>query len=111
MWLLDVNLPQGPLRLLTDLGIACDSTIRRGWRELTNGELASAAIASGFEVILTRDREFGIAPSSVGPQWPQLAIVVITIPQARESAYLEVFEAHWRRSGIVPTPGTIIEWP
>ncbi len=111
MWLLDVNLPMGLLRVLADLGMTCDSTVRRGWRELTNGELASAAVTSGFDVILTRDREFGASASKVRLQFPKLAVVVVTISQAREPAYLEAFEAHWRQRRIDPRPGTVIEWP
>ncbi len=36
MWLLDVNLPNGLIRLLQSYGIACDTTARRGGRDLTN---------------------------------------------------------------------------
>jgi hypothetical protein len=111
MWLLDVNLPTGLLRLLQGIGIACDSTIQRGWRALANGELASAAFASGFRVILTRDREFGASANSVLAQLPELAVVVVTIPQTREAAYLQAFEAKWQERRITPIPGTVVEWP
>ena len=63
MWLLDVNLPSGLAPLLHSYGIACDTTARRGWRDLTNGELAHRAFREGFRVILTRDRLFGILPA------------------------------------------------
>lgn len=111
MWLLDVNLPNGLLRLLQTAGVACDSTVRRGWREPTNGQLASAAFASGFRVILTRDREFGASASDTLSQLPEFAVVVVTIPQAREAAYLQAFETKWRERRITPVPGTVIEWP
>jgi predicted nuclease of predicted toxin-antitoxin system len=111
MWLLDVNLPNGLLRFLRDRDIDCDSTVRRGWRELTNGELTSAAFASGFYVILTRDRDFGVAASSALGRWPEIAVVVVTIPQAREHAYLEAFGAQWQEQRITPIPGSVIEWP
>lgn len=109
MWLLDVNLPNGLLRLLQSFGITCDTTVRRGWRDLTNGELALAALAGGFRVILTRDRDFGASAGTA--RAPALAIVVVTIPQAREAAYLEAFEARWRQRAIVPVPGSVIHWP
>jgi predicted nuclease of predicted toxin-antitoxin system len=111
MWLLDVNLPNGLLPLLQSLGISCDTTIRRGWRGLTNGELVRAAYDGGFRVILTRDRDFGGTAGSVLMRLPDLAVVVVTIPQAREAAYLEAFEARWREHAIAPVAGSIIEWP
>jgi hypothetical protein len=48
MWLLDVNLPNGLIRLLQSYGIHCDTTARRGWRDLTNGALAEAASVKAF---------------------------------------------------------------
>jgi predicted nuclease of predicted toxin-antitoxin system len=111
MWLLDVNLPNGLLQVLRGFGIACDTTVQQGWRALTNGELAAAAFGAGFRVILTRDRDFGTTASRVLSQLPELAIVVVTIPQAREAVYLESFEAQWRERPIVPVPGSAVEWP
>src|SRR6266508_4547262 len=111
MWLLDVNLPNGLLQLLRGFGIVCDTTVRGGWRALTNGELAAAAFGGGFRVILTRDRDFGTTASTVHAQLPELAIVVVTIPQAREAVYLESFEVQWRERPIVPVPGASVEWP
>ena len=40
-----------------------------------------------------------------------LAIVVVTLPQAREAAYLAEFEARWRQTPIAPVAGDIVEWP
>lgn len=111
MWLLDVNLPNGLTSLLSRLGFACESSIARGWRALTNGDLASAAIAAGFRVILTRDREFATSAERILVHLPDLAIVVVTIPQAREAAYVAAFEEHWRERPIVPRAGTVVEWP
>jgi hypothetical protein len=62
MWLLDVNLPNGLIRLLQGYEIPCATTARRGWRDLTNGALAEAAFREGFRVILTRDCLFGTRP-------------------------------------------------
>jgi len=97
MWLLDVNLPNGLIRLLQSYGIPCDATARRGWRDLTNGALAGAAFREGFRVILTRDRLFGTSARGALAALPELAIVVVTLPQAREEAYLAEFETRWSR--------------
>lgn len=76
MWLLDVNLPTGLLRLLHSHGISCDTTVCRGWRELTNGELVAAAFSGLAKPFFSRgSRHSGEnprshlfrAPSSSGP--------------------------------------------
>ena len=51
MWRLDVNLPNGLIRLLQSYEIPCATRARRGWRDLTNGALAEAALPEGFRVI------------------------------------------------------------
>lgn len=111
MWLLDVNLPSGLARLLRGYGISCDTAAQRDWRGLTNGALADAAFHKGFRVILTRDRLFGTSARSVLAALPDLAIVVVTLPQAREEAYLAEFETRWRRKPIEPIAGAVVEWP
>jgi len=111
MWLLDVNLPTALTRLLHAYGILAESTAARGWRELTNGELAQVASREGFRALLTRDRAFGTAARSVLETLPDLAIVIVTLPQAREIAYLSAFDAAWRRRRIQPIVGAITEWP
>ena len=83
----------------------------RGWRELTNGALAQAASREGFRVLLTRDRGFGASAGSTLEALPELAIVIVTLPQVREAAYLPAFDAACRRRSIEPVPGAIIEWP
>jgi len=105
MWLLDVNLPNGLLAFLRREGISCDTAAARGWRELTNGALAAAASAAGFRVILTRDRLFGAVASERLQSLPEFSVVVVTLLQAREAAYLVEFEAHWRRAPIRTVPG------
>ena len=81
------------------------------WRDLTNGALADAAFREGFRVILTRDRLFGMSARRVLVALPGLAIVVVTLPQAREEAYLGEFEMQWRRKPIEAVAGTVVEWP
>ena len=111
MWLLDVNLPNGLAALLHGYGISCDTTARRNWRDLTNGALAAAAFREGFRVILTRDRLFGTSAHRVLAELPEVAIVVVTLPQAREGAYLAEFEVRWRQKPIEPVAGAVVEWP
>jgi hypothetical protein len=111
MWLLDVNLPNGLVTFLRREGVSCETAVSRGWRELTNGSLAAASFAAGFRVILTRDRLFGSAAGSRLRALPELAVVIVTLRQTREAAYLIEFETHWRQTPISPAPGKIIEWP
>jgi predicted nuclease of predicted toxin-antitoxin system len=92
MWLLDVNLPTALARLLRDYGFIAEAAAERGWRELTNGALAQAACREGFRVLLTRDRRFGLSAASVLAGLPDLAIVIVTLPQVREEAYLSAFD-------------------
>jgi hypothetical protein len=52
--------------------------------------------------------------TSAGPALaalPELAIVVVTLPQVREEAYLAEFETRWRRKPIEPLAGAVVEWP
>ena len=88
MWLLDVNLPNGLAGLLHGYGISCDTAARRDWRDRTNGAPADAAFREGFRVILTRDRLFGTSARRALAALPEFAIVVLTLPQAREKEYL-----------------------
>ena len=111
MWLLDVNLPNGLVAVLRSYGIACDTTADRGWRELTNGVLARVAWDAGFRSILTRDRLFAESASKALQDVPDLAIVIVTLPQSRSSAYLAEFRAHWSERRIEPVPGSIVRWP
>ncbi len=40
---------------------------------------------------------------------PGLAIVVVTLPQAREEAYLAEIEMQWHRKPIEPVAGAVVE--
>jgi predicted nuclease of predicted toxin-antitoxin system len=115
MWLLDVNLPTRLTELLRGYGIHAETTAARGWRALTNGELARAAARAaaraGFTVVLTRDRAFGAAAGLALQDLSDLAIVIVTLRQAREAAYLSAFDIAWSRQRIEPTRGAVIEWP
>jgi hypothetical protein len=43
--------------------------------------------------VLTRDRLFGKTAGSILSALPDLAVVIVTLPQAREAAYLAAFDA------------------
>ena len=111
MWLLDVNLPNGLLKKLQTLGIKAETTVYRGWRNLGNGKLAEAAFSAGFKVILTRDRLFGESAGKALKKFPELAIVVLNIPQSKEANFLQAFEDSWNKLPIQPVHGSLIEWP
>lgn len=78
---------------------------------MTNGSLAETASRAGFRVILTRDRLFGESARRTLTGLPELAVVVVTLPQARTAAYLSEFRARWERQPIAPIAGGVIEWP
>jgi hypothetical protein len=111
MWLLDVNLPNGLRPLLKSLGHESETTAFRGWRDLSNGKLAEAAFTAGFRAILTRDRLFGESAGRALKTYPELAVVVLRLPQSREAAFLAEFNAQWITRPIRPVPGQILEWP
>ena len=111
MWLLDVNLPNGLLKKLQSFGVHAETTAYRGWRNLGNGKLAEAAFNAGFKVILTRDRLFGESAGKALKNFPELAVIVINIPQSKESNFLKSFEEAWNKAPIRPTNGSVVEWP
>ncbi len=51
--LFDVNIPRPLARFLTRHAV--ELADQRGWREMTNGELLSAAEQAGFDLMLTAD--------------------------------------------------------
>jgi hypothetical protein len=111
MWLLDANMDIHLARLLTDHGIACDTAANRGWKALSNGQLVAAAMASGFDCLLTRDRLFSESASRALRSYPTFAVVLITLPQQRWPEYCERFLELWTSSPIKPQPGCLVEWP
>jgi len=58
MWLLDANVDVHLAPVLREFGVSCDTAANRGWKALENGELVAAAMAAGFDCIVTRDRGF-----------------------------------------------------
>jgi predicted nuclease of predicted toxin-antitoxin system len=98
-WLLDVNVPAQLVSTLSGFGVEAEIAIGRGWKELTNGRLLEAASKAGFSAILTRDRLFGQSAAKSLKLFPTIALVVVTLPQARAPEFLRV------RGGVVQSCG------
>jgi predicted nuclease of predicted toxin-antitoxin system len=111
MWLLDANMDVHVLDVLKDLGIACESAIHKGWGKLANGELVSAAAKAGFGCILTHDRAFGRSAGASLKAASNFSIVVIHLPQKPWREYVVQFRESWTREPIIPTPGSVVQWP
>ena len=111
MWLLDANMDVHVLDVLKELGVPCDSAIHKGWSELANGELVSAAIKAGFVCILTHDRLFGKSAGSSLKSSPDFSIVVVHLSQKPWREYVALFRDTWRNEPILPVPGTVVHWP
>ena len=111
MWLLDANVDIHLAALLTERGIACDTAANRGWKALSNGQLVAAAMANGFDCLLTRDRLFSESASRALRSQPIFAVVLINLPQGRWTEYRERFLELWTLSPIEPQAGRLVEWP
>ncbi len=103
--LFDVNVPRPLSRFLTRHIV--DFADKRGWRELTNGDLLTAAETAGFDVLLTADlnlryqqnlagRRIAIVALSTN-RWGTLranpGMVTDAIDRARAGTYEEVIVA------------------
>ncbi len=71
--LFDVNVPRSISRFLT--GHTVVFADQRGWRELTNGDLLSAAEGEDFDVILTADTNLRYQQNLTGRR---IAVVVLS---------------------------------
>ena len=111
MLLLDHNLPHQPRELLKEFGLHSETVQYRGWSQLRNGELTSAAYAAGFRVILTRDMKFAESASKILSQFPEISVVVIQLHQRSWRLYSAAFRAAWARAPIVQKAGKMIFWP
>jgi len=111
MWLLDVNVPRKLAAVLGELGIEAHTTESRGWDGLTNGALVEAAANAGFTAVLTRDRLFGQSASRALKRFPQVGVVLVTLPQLRGPEFLEAFRQAWEHSPVRPVSGTVTHWP
>ncbi len=111
MWLLDANVDEHLVALFKQFGIPCDTAGHRGWSALANGDLVARAYAEGFRSLLTRDRLFGESASQALKSFPEFAVVVISLPQARWPEYRLRFLETWAKSPIQPVPGHVMCWP
>ena len=111
MWLLDVNIPLALREFLEKHKITVDTAESRGWRELENGDLVSAAMAAGFRCLLTRDKKIAHSAAKALGQSPDFSVVILTINQVKEPIYLKQFEDAWNKSPITPIRGKVTPWP
>ena len=91
MLLLDHNLPHQLRDLLAEYGLQVETAAFRGWEQLRNGALVSAAYAAGFETIFTRDLRFAEAASKSLADLPAMALVVVRLPQRSWKLYSNAF--------------------
>src|SRR3954470_18820354 len=91
MWRLDANMDVHLTSVLEELGIACETAAYRGWKALSNGQLVAAAVADGFDCLLTRDRLFGESASRALGLHPAFAVVLVHLPQQRWPEYRQSF--------------------
>jgi predicted nuclease of predicted toxin-antitoxin system len=92
--LFDVNIPRPLARLLTRHNVELADQL--GWRELTNGDLLSAAEKAGFDLMLTADTNLRYQQNLSGRRisiialstnaWPIIRDNVQTIAEALDAA-------------------------
>jgi predicted nuclease of predicted toxin-antitoxin system len=111
MWLLDANVDVHLASLLREFGIPCETAASRGWKALTNGDLVTAAVAAGFDCILTRDQTFAESASTALKSSSNFALVVVTLSQEPWPQYRRSFLDAWAGSPIQPVAGRLIHWP
>lgn len=111
MWLLDANMDVHLISLLQEFGVKCESANRRGWQQLTNGDLVKAAVEAGFHCLLTHDKLFGEAASRALKSSMNFSVVVIRLAQKPWKQYKEDFQSAWTKNPLQPVPGQILFWP
>jgi predicted nuclease of predicted toxin-antitoxin system len=111
MWLLDANINVHLVAILSNFGVASDTAAHRGWKGLSNGQLVAAAVAAGFDCLLTRDQLFAESAAKALKVPQSFAVVLVTLPQQRWHVYREQFLHAWSMSAIVPQAGRVIYWP
>jgi hypothetical protein len=111
MWLLDANMDVHLEDLLAEFGVRSETTGRRGWGALENGDLVSAAVEAGFTCLLTQDRLFAESAGAALRRHPEFCVIVVSLPQRPWRQNLEQFRAAWALAPIRPVPGRILPWP
>ena len=92
--------PTNSRDLLTSYGLKSETAASHGWERLRNGELVSAAHAAGFDTTWTRDSRFAEAASKSLQALPQMALVVIKLPQRSWKLYADSSELDRRSSEL-----------
>ena len=64
--------------------------------------LVSAAVAAGFDCLLTRDQLFGESASRALKLYPEFAVVLVTIPQRPWEQYRLEFLRCWSEKPSPP---------
>lgn len=111
MWLLDEGLPVSLFKALQKFGIEVQTVEFRGWKGLRNGKLVAVAAEAGFQCILTKDRLFAQDAKKALQAHPQMAIVLVLLPQVSREKYVHNFEESWKKGKILPVCGQVTEWP
>jgi hypothetical protein len=78
---------------------------------LLNGDLVSAAVASGFTCLLTRDQRFGESAARALKVFPNFSVVVVTLPQLSREKHLAQFLVAWHMNRIEPIVGALTRGP
>jgi hypothetical protein len=82
--LFDVNVPRPLARLLTRHDVELADAL--GWRELTNGDLLSAAEQAGFDLMLTADTNLRYQQNLSGRRISIIALSTNAWPIIRDNA-------------------------
>ena len=72
---------------MSAIGIKCKTASDMNWEKLENGKLLSAASQAGFSCILTKDFLFAESAAKSMDKFPQMGIVLITLPQDKGELY------------------------
>ena len=110
MWLIDENLHTQLYKVLAEFGITAHSVDFAGLSGLDNGILTREAFKLGFRCILTQDKDFPRDAEKALTETPEMALVVIRLPQTPAKSYLQRFRARWGVEKICAVPGKAIEW-
>jgi hypothetical protein len=95
MWLFDANMDVHLIEVITEPGFAAETAASRGWKALSNGQLVAAAVANGFDCLLTRERLFGESASRALRLHSEFSVVLIMLPQQRWPEYRQRFLKAW----------------
>jgi predicted nuclease of predicted toxin-antitoxin system len=111
MRLLDANVDVHLVPVLSEFGISSDTAANRGWKALQNGDLVAAAMAAGFDCVVTRDQGFAESAARALRSYPALAVVILRLAQKPWPQYRQTFLEAWSASPIRPVAGRLVQWP